>query len=408
MCCNFTIVFVNCKFLTTYFAEKCESRPHLSFLFAEKMYLCLDKPSGMSQRFTYSIPPHALSLLATASHICAAEPLKHTLSFPATADCICVAEPRPHTYGEIVRADTRDTRRWMVNPLMGITPAHRTSLGYRYVSPNGETLPFRITPTHTDSPTIVHYSLYIVHCTYTFSAKEKDPETGLSYFGSRYYSSDLSIWLSVDPMAAKYPSLSPYVYCADNPVRCVDPNGEEIDDNLDKWKYNKTTGKLDWISNEGGRCHQIVVETQNTSSGEKVNRTVEFDGAIGQMFDFSVVSKTVDGIISGALEMYGGATTVMAGAVIATEGSVVSGGAALPVGTAIFAAGSYQTCNGLMEITNAIAGRGVDMYKQQDLVKDICKSTGNSLVGASIILFGNCLCGNFLFGIWNYCTSHGC
>ena len=63
---------------------------------------------------------------------------------------------------------------------------------------------------------------------YTFSAKEKDPETGLSYFGSRYYSSDLSIWLSVDPMAAKYPSLSPYTYCADNPVKLVDPNGDSI------------------------------------------------------------------------------------------------------------------------------------------------------------------------------------
>ncbi len=62
---------------------------------------------------------------------------------------------------------------------------------------------------------------------YTFSAKEKDSETGLSYFGSRYYSSDLSIWLSVDPMSDKYPSLSPYVYCADNPVKLVDPNGEE-------------------------------------------------------------------------------------------------------------------------------------------------------------------------------------
>ena len=37
--------------------------------------------------------------------------------------------------------------------------------------------------------------------TYTFSAKEKDAETGLSYFGSRYYSSDLSLWLSVDPMS---------------------------------------------------------------------------------------------------------------------------------------------------------------------------------------------------------------
>ena len=63
---------------------------------------------------------------------------------------------------------------------------------------------------------------------FTFSAKEKDPETGLSYFGSRYYSSDLSVWLSVDPMSAKYPSLSPYVYCANNPVKLVDPNGEKF------------------------------------------------------------------------------------------------------------------------------------------------------------------------------------
>ena len=63
---------------------------------------------------------------------------------------------------------------------------------------------------------------------FTFSAKERDSETGLSYFGSRYYSGDLSIWLSVDPQSDKYPSLSPYVYCADNSVQCVDPNGEEV------------------------------------------------------------------------------------------------------------------------------------------------------------------------------------
>jgi RHS repeat-associated protein len=65
---------------------------------------------------------------------------------------------------------------------------------------------------------------------HTFSAKEKDSETGLSYFGARYYSSDLSIWLSVDPQASKYPSLSPYVYCADYPVKLVDPDGEEFVD----------------------------------------------------------------------------------------------------------------------------------------------------------------------------------
>ena len=182
-------------------------------------------------------------------------------------------------------------------------------------------------------------------------------------------------------MSDKYPSLSPYVYCADNPVKLVDPDGEEIDDNFDKWKYNKTTGKLDWISNEGGRCHQIVVETKNTSSGEKVNRTVEFDGAIGQMFRFSIVSDVFDGIVSGGLEIAGGVTTVGAGATIGVGGGIVTEGAAAPVGAIILSAGAYQTVNGLITVANAIAGRGVDMYEQQDMVRDICKSTGNILFG---------------------------
>ena len=32
-------------------------------------------------------------------------------------------------------------------------------------------------------------------------------------------------YLSVDPLSDKYPSLSPYVYCANNPVKCIDPDG---------------------------------------------------------------------------------------------------------------------------------------------------------------------------------------
>ena len=62
-----------------------------------------------------------------------------------------------------------------------------------------------------------------------FTGKEKDPETGYCYFGARYYDSDLSgLFLSVDPMSDKYPSLSPYAYCAWNPVKLVDPDGKEV------------------------------------------------------------------------------------------------------------------------------------------------------------------------------------
>ena len=66
------------------------------------------------------------------------------------------------------------------------------------------------------------------HERYTFTGKEKDSESGYYYFGARYFMPNLSIWNSVDPMADKYPSLSPYNYCAWNPMKLVDPNGEEI------------------------------------------------------------------------------------------------------------------------------------------------------------------------------------
>jgi len=62
---------------------------------------------------------------------------------------------------------------------------------------------------------------------YKFSAKEKDEETSYSYFGARYLASEFSLWLSVDPMADKYPSLSSYMYCAGNPVIYFDPDGKE-------------------------------------------------------------------------------------------------------------------------------------------------------------------------------------
>jgi len=44
----------------------------------------------------------------------------------------------------------------------------------------------------------------------------------------RLYHSTASVWLSVDPLSDKYPGVSPYVYCANNPVRLVDPDGREV------------------------------------------------------------------------------------------------------------------------------------------------------------------------------------
>ena len=75
----------------------------------------------------------------------------------------------------------------------------------------------------------------------SFTGKEKDEETGYGYFGARYMDHELMTgWLSVDPMADKYPSISPYAYCAWNPVKLVDPDGRDV------WNLTDD-GKLVWV-----------------------------------------------------------------------------------------------------------------------------------------------------------------
>lgn len=57
---------------------------------------------------------------------------------------------------------------------------------------------------------------------YRFNAKELDEETGLYYYGARYLDPTSVGWLSVDPLFEKYVGMSPYNYCAGNPVVMID------------------------------------------------------------------------------------------------------------------------------------------------------------------------------------------
>lgn len=61
-----------------------------------------------------------------------------------------------------------------------------------------------------------------------FNGKELDAETGLYYYGARYYEPVLALWYGVDALTEKYPNMGGYVYCAGNPVRLIDPDGNKI------------------------------------------------------------------------------------------------------------------------------------------------------------------------------------
>ena len=65
---------------------------------------------------------------------------------------------------------------------------------------------------------------------YLFNSKELDEETRLYYYGARYLNPTNCMWLSVDPLFEKYVGMSPYNYCAGNPVKLVDVDGREFDE----------------------------------------------------------------------------------------------------------------------------------------------------------------------------------
>ena len=62
---------------------------------------------------------------------------------------------------------------------------------------------------------------------YKFNGKQFDDETGLYYYGARYMDPKISMWLGVDPMIEKYPEISPYIYCHNNPIVLIDPDGRQ-------------------------------------------------------------------------------------------------------------------------------------------------------------------------------------
>jgi RHS repeat-associated protein len=86
---------------------------------------------------------------------------------------------------------------------------------------------------------------------YIFSAKEKQTIRDLGWidFSARMYANcEMPIFTTQDPLAEKYYSISPYAYCAGNPVKYVDPDGREL--------------KI-WYKDSNGKSQSFVFTGQN-------------------------------------------------------------------------------------------------------------------------------------------------
>lgn len=102
-------------------------------------------------------------------------------------------------------------------------------------------LPYPFPPGGSESP-------------YKFGGKEWSEITSTYNFEARQFSPKSHRFMTMDPMSEKYYGISPYAYCAGNPVNIVDPNG------MDYWILNRDGRIVNVLSSET-TCMLFAVET---------------------------------------------------------------------------------------------------------------------------------------------------
>ena len=97
---------------------------------------------------------------------------------------------------------------------------------------------------------------------YRLGGKEEQVFGGLDLgkvdFGARMYDPFIARWTTQDPMAAKYTSMSPYNYCAGNPVNIMDPEGLSYSEFNENGDYLQTINDTWWHNLWHGRRGRIV------------------------------------------------------------------------------------------------------------------------------------------------------
>ena len=111
---------------------------------------------------------------------------------------------------------------------------------------------------------------------YLFNAKEFDEETGMYYYGARYYEPRISLWMSTDPKEETCPEISSYTYCHNRPINLLDIDG------MDDYKINQIGQITFWRRTNAKSTHRIFAGKDNITFGKQfVSQLVEKQSANG-------------------------------------------------------------------------------------------------------------------------------
>ena len=111
-----------------------------------------------------------------------------------------------------------------------------------------------------------------------YNGKELDQMHGLNTYdyGARQYNPVLARWDRVDPLCEKYYSVSPYAYCAGNPVMLIDPDGKQIMTINPMFGFTDllTFGRSDVMMVDGGKYVEVAGRVAKGSEGKQVHHWI--------------------------------------------------------------------------------------------------------------------------------------
>jgi RHS repeat-associated protein len=123
-----------------------------------------------------------------------------------------------------------------------------------------------------------------------YTGKERDAETGLDYFGARYYLGAIGRWGGVDALTDQYPSWSPYTYVLNSPLRLVDPDGREVVIKYEEDGEEKTYKYAPGTSYDGdNEFVKTVISYLNEVSTTEVTAFI-INELVGSKNTFTIVS----------------------------------------------------------------------------------------------------------------------
>lgn len=109
---------------------------------------------------------------------------------------------------------------------------------------------------------------------FKYNGKELDLMHGLNLYdyGARLYDPLVGQFTSIDPLCEKYYSVSPYAYCAGNPVNRIDPNGDSIYIETNNGKILFEMGKSNPNSSKyAGKVYSALMDIANNGGEKYIN-----------------------------------------------------------------------------------------------------------------------------------------